>query len=424
VIGRGLRWEKNCIEALIGLVKQKRYEQRSKKRKQDFTRKRKMTFNELIYFMLSMVKESTQNALERVFPQLKKENLYMSRQAFSAARQKIKWEAFQELFQTSVYGSYQEDWDTWRGYRVMAIDGSFLRLPCDRELVEYYGGLGHEQTAATALASLVYDLQNNIVVDARIAAVSENERALAEEHLRALQGMADYNRGHRELIIFDRGYPSGEFVNSLSDKEIAYVIRVPKGFIREQELKGAREGRVSLRKTGRRVRAIRIALSSGEQEILITNLKKAEMEYEAFGELYHKRWGIETKYKELKQKLETENFSGRLVDNVKQDFYAMMTVANMVASCVREANRGAKKEREGRGNLYEYQVNVNHAIGVFKDRLIRVIIEEDRIARHYLMRDLVRQMERRVVPIRPKREVLRKDCHRKGKFHHNHKSNC
>jgi len=29
------------------------------------------------------------------------------------------------------------------------------------------------------------------------------------------------------------------------------------------------------------------------------------MEYDAFGELYHKRWGIETKYKELKQKLET-----------------------------------------------------------------------------------------------------------------------
>jgi hypothetical protein len=73
------------------------------------------------------------------------------------------------------------------------------------------------------------------------------------------------------------------------------------------------------------------------------------MEYEAFGELHHKRWGIETKYKELKQKLETGNFSGRLVDNVKQDFYAMMTVANMVASCVREANRKAKKQGEGAG---------------------------------------------------------------------------
>jgi len=405
-------------------VKQKSYERRSKKREQDFTRKRKMTFTEIIYFMLSMLKESTQNALERVFPQLQKENLDMSQQAFSAARQKIKWEAFEELFRTSVIGSYQEEWKLWRGYRVMAADGSFVQLPSDAALVQYFGGLGHERETATALASLLYDLENNIIVDAMIAPVSENERTLAEGHLRALQKMDSYNRGHRELIIFDRGYPSHELIKSLSDKEIAYVMRAQKGFIREQDIEGVKDGWVPLGKTGRQVRVIQIPLAGGELEILITNLSEAEMEYGAFGELYHKRWGIETKYKELKQKLETENFSGRLVDNVKQDFYAMMTVANMAASCVREANRNAKKKREGSGNIYEYQVNVNHAIGVFKDRLIRVIIEEDRIARRYLMSELVRCMERRVVPIRPNRDVVRKDCNRKAKFHHNHKSNC
>ena len=81
-----------------------------------------------------------------------------------------------------------------------------------------------------------------------------------------------------------------------------------------------KDGWVPLGKTGRHVRVIQIPLTSEGIEILITNLSEAEMEYEAFGELYHKRWGIETKYQELKQKLETENFSGRLVDNVKQDF--------------------------------------------------------------------------------------------------------
>jgi hypothetical protein len=101
-----------------------------------------MAFSEIIYFMLSMIKESTQNALERVFPQLQKENLHMSQQAFSAGRQKIKWEAFAELFRTSVAGSYQEEWKTWRGYRVMAADGSFIQLSSDAELVAYYGGWG------------------------------------------------------------------------------------------------------------------------------------------------------------------------------------------------------------------------------------------------------------------------------------------
>jgi hypothetical protein len=297
-------------------------------------------------------------------------------------------------------------------------------LPSDAELVKYYGGLGHGQTAATALVSLLYDIENDIVADAKIAPISGNERSLAEEHLSALQKMDSYKNGHLELLIFDRGYPSHELIKSLTDKEIAYVMRVQKGFIREADLAGKKDGWVRVGKAGHRVRVIQIPLSTGEMETLITDLPKTEIEYGAFGELYHKRWGIETKYKELKQKLEAENFSGRLVDNVKQDFYAMMTAANMAASCIRRAQEKVKKEREGIGNKYEYRVNVNHAIGVFKDRIIRIIIEEDRIARRYLMSELIRQMERRVVPVRPNRETVRKDCNRKAKFHHNHKSNC
>ncbi len=374
--------------------------------------------------MLSMIKESTQNALERVFPQLRKEYESMSQQAFSAARQKIKWEAFKELFEGSVQGSYQEEWKTWRGYRVMAIDGSFIQLPSDQELLNYYGGLGYTQTSAAALVSLLYDLENDIIVDAQIASIHENERTLAEAHLRALEGLANYKKYHQELIICDRGYASHELINSLSGKNIKYVMRCQRGFINKKHFKEKKDQWVSLGKHGLPVRVIQLTLQPGERELLITNLNEREMEYEAFGELYYKRWGIETKYKELKQKLETENFSGRLVDNVKQDFYAMMTVANMLSSCVRQANEKAKKKREKSNNRYEYQVNVNHAVGIFKDTLIHILIEENRFKRVYLITELVKLMERRVIPIRPNREVIRKTSIRKFRFHHNHKSNC
>jgi uncharacterized protein with ATP-grasp and redox domains len=69
----------------------------------------------------------------------------------------------------------------------------------------------------------LYDLENGIVMDAEIAPIAENERALAEGYLRVLQGLDSYKDGHRELIIFDRGYPSYELIKSLSDKEIAYL---------------------------------------------------------------------------------------------------------------------------------------------------------------------------------------------------------
>jgi hypothetical protein len=67
------------------------------------------------------------------------------------------------------------------------------------------------------------------------------------------------------------------------------------------------------------------------------------MEDAAFAELYYKRWPIETKYNQVKQKFELENFSGRLVDNIRQDVYAMMRVTNMLASSLREAREQGRK---------------------------------------------------------------------------------
>ncbi|MDR1148543.1 MAG: hypothetical protein LBK66_07920, partial [Spirochaetaceae bacterium] len=149
------------------MVETAEYENRSKKETQDFSRKRKMPFIELIYFMLGMVKESSQNALERFFPKIK-EVVHMTQQAFSLARKKIKWEAFLELFRATVRGSYNEELKDWRGYLPMAIDGSHAALPPDAELKKYYGATGPEHSVATARASVLVDIENDIIVDAKI----------------------------------------------------------------------------------------------------------------------------------------------------------------------------------------------------------------------------------------------------------------
>ena len=76
-----------------------------------------MGFRELIYFMLGMIRESSQNALERFFIKIEK-NIFMAQQAFSLARQKIKWEAFRALFVLTVNSHYKEYADEilrWNG---------------------------------------------------------------------------------------------------------------------------------------------------------------------------------------------------------------------------------------------------------------------------------------------------------------------
>jgi hypothetical protein len=233
--------------------------------------------------------------------------------------------------------------------------------------------------------------------------------------------------GRTPLMILDRGYPSNDLVKFLQDKEIKFVMRVGKKF--NSGIDGMETGSKDVPLgEGINVRAVVFPLASGEREALITNLGEDEVEKEAFPGLYYKRWPIETKYSQVKQKLELENFSGRLVDNIRQDFYAMMTVANMLASALREANRNIEKEgkqKERHEELkHEYRANVNHAVGVLKDRLIGILITDDPFVRHYLFEELVSEIKRRVVPVRTGRKVQRKESLKKPHFHHNHKSNC
>jgi hypothetical protein len=132
-------------------------------------------------------------------------------------------------------------------------------------------------------------------------------------------------------------------------------MRVRKGFVREHAPGGRRESRAALGKSGLRVRAIRLRLKNGEPETPVTNIGEGGLGYEAFADLYHRRRGIETKYETVKQKPELENFSGKLAEHMKQDFYAMMTAANTLSGAVRQADAAVKRKREGRENKYGYR---------------------------------------------------------------------
>jgi hypothetical protein len=112
--------------------------------------------------------------------------------ALSKARQKIRREALLEIFQAGVEGSYNEEWERRRGFRLMAADGSFIQLPQDRELVEYCGGLGQEGRTASALVPLLYDLENGTIADALIAPVHDSERSLALEYIQTLSGLESF----------------------------------------------------------------------------------------------------------------------------------------------------------------------------------------------------------------------------------------
>jgi len=397
----------------------------AKKRPQDFTRNRKMSFVQLVAFMINMIKSSTQTCLDRFFELIGQGNTHMSQQSFSEARNKIKWEAFQYLFKENVKFIYTGYYETWHGYRVSAIDGSKIQMPDDQGLRDYFGTVGKGNTAATAQASALYDVYNNVLIDAQIEPVSTDERELATAHIGELCRLPSFDK---ECVLFDRGYASFSLIETLRGSNVSFLMRVKRGFNKDiDKLSSGANHRVTLHKDGHgdiTVRVIKFTLSSGEEEVLITDIMDRRMGINAFKDLYFKRWPIETKYGEIKNKLEVENFSGRTVNAIRQDFFVSMFMSNIITIASWDAQGNVDAARKNKNNKYSYHVNRNQAIGAFKDRFIEAILSPSSRVRSNKVKRILFLMAENAVPTRPDRSIPRNPSPRKAKFRHNRKSNC
>ena len=180
----------------------------------------------------------------------------------------------------------------------------------DEPLRQYFGTIGAGNTSPTAQCSMLYDILNDVVIDARIEPISTDERTIAEMHINQLTEIESFERW-KELILFDRGYPSYDLIKVLLGRGIHFLMRVRKKFSTEIDEIEYRDHRISLDNGEKKilVRVIKFRLPGGEEETLLTDIQESKYGVSTFKALYFKRWPIETKYNQIKTRLEIENFS-------------------------------------------------------------------------------------------------------------------
>lgn len=394
----------------------------ARKKSTDFIRDRKMPFEDLMIFMLFSLKSSTASALRRFFMSIGKQSTVMTQQSLSEARKKLNVQAFIELFHLTRDAMTENLKQKWHGYRVYAIDGTKVALPSDKKLFEHYGGLGRNADSPTAQASALYDILNDIVVEAEFEPLATDERTIALRHIEALNAIA---KDDRRLVILDRGYASFELIQKFEDLGINYLMRVKSKFNKDIDAQIKPDGYVWLSKGDERIhiRVIKFALDSGETETLITNIADRRLGKKAFKKLYFLRWPIEIKYDIVKNKLQLENFNTRTVEGVQQDFYAAMYLANFAAATAIDVQSDIDSTRIGKSNKYQYKANINELIGILKDRLVFALAQDDPNIQSAMLQATLAEVTRFVTPVRPERSTPRKDSPRKSKFHHNKKHN-
>jgi hypothetical protein len=312
----------------------------------------------------------------------------VTKSALSQARKQLSHTAFIDLNRQVVdaYYAAHPELKTWHGFRLCAIDGSQLRVPDEPDIVDAFGvnpGKENQKDCPLALVSVYYDVLNHISIDSSINHTTASERDCAADHL---------NHAHaNDLSILDRGY-NAFWLYALYQATGRYFCmraKINQGLLYKQFTEsGKAQAVITLEANQRsveqclekglptqplRLRLIRVELEDGEVEVLITNLMD-EQAFPAceFKELYHLRWGAEENYKRLKQWVEIENFSGKSVLSVKQDFYAKVLSTNLTAMVTNDAQQQVDKATAHR--RHDYQVNFAQALSKMKNILIELLL--------------------------------------------------
>jgi hypothetical protein len=123
------------------------------------------------------------------------------------------------------------------------------------------------------------------------------------------------------------------------------------------------------------VRLVRVWLDSGQMEILITSLLDETLYPTAdFGHIYFLRWGTETFYDLLKTRLQLENFTGKTVAAIKQDFYATIYISGL-ESLLTDQAQSILLDRSP-ANKYPQQVNRAVSFNTIKNHVIELLFTE------------------------------------------------
>lgn len=396
------------------------YKEKAKVKKENFSRKGKISFVQYVVLILTRLPRSLQAGLNSFCEDVLKDCQSYTKAAFSQGRQRIKPEAFLELFDMVARAFYQEaEFDTLKGYRVTAVDGTKYNLPNTPELKEIYGvqkTSGEPQTQA--LGSCLYDVLNGILLDVQLQPCTGNERELAVRHMEKLQSM----RTEKEILLFDRGYPSAELLAELESRNFFYLMRCSSEFCKGMKISSDdcmvhhKFRNFSYEGDFRLVHIQTSENSRKVEEILITNLPKEEFSTEELYDLYHLRWGIETEYRTLKDKLYIENFSGCSDIAVRQDFYASMFLANMASIMIYDNREEIDKAHNNKGNHYCYKQNVAITIASLKDHVIEMVLTDSDICRTRKLNYIMKTLTAAVVPSRPGRSFDRLVKHKSLRF--------
>lgn len=241
---------------------------------------------------------------------------------------------------------------------------------------------------------------------------------MAKQHI---DSISDQISLQNSIVIFDRGYPSYDMFDYLNNEGLFFLMRVSESFKVAQAIEDT-DAILNYKFQGeiKKVRVIKVRISDEITEVLLTNIYDTNISPAQFKELYFLRWGVESKYKELKSSLNIEEFSGTKPIAIEQDFYASIYLSMIAALIKKDADTAIADDNKDKPLNSIYQSNRNFILALVFKRLIPLLVKS-RLRKKILNLILEKSIKIRS-QIRSNRSRERKNKHPRKKHHHNIKS--
>ena len=361
----------------------------------DFIRDRILTFETVIKNIICMETGSLKDELLKL-------NDYSyttpTASAFVQARSKIKHDAFVSIF--NIFNHNSQTVKTYKGYRLLAIDGSVL--PIDNSITDedttLINPIHPEQSYSAFHLNASYDLlectYNDLIIQGQ-AKMNENEAFL--------QLVYRY-KGHKAIFIGDRYYESFNGFEHVVHSGNKYLIRVKDihskssitrsfGPFLDDEFDIDVSRLLTRRQTNHikehpeiykfmpqnqpfdyfdenknvpyefHTRIVRFKITDDTYECIMTNLSRDEFSIDEIKELYHKRWGIETSFRELKYAIGLSALHSKKRELIKQEIFARLILYNFSQRIIQKIKLKKQKRK------YIYQVNFTRAFHIIREFL-------------------------------------------------------
>lgn len=380
-----------------------------------FTRKRKLDLGATLHFAITAGSSSIQSELLDFYANAKETP---TTSAYCQQRSKILPSAFYHIF-NEVNRAYPCN-THYCNYRLLAVDGSQFQFEYNSKETDCNIQTRKDSKPYSIVhMNAVYDVLAHRYTDAVIQPIRKLDETGA-----AVDMIRRSNENEKAIYIFDRGYESYNVFAHCNHEEVKYIVRVKditsNGILSSLALPNEAIDQVVTRTFTRRntnhikshpeiykylpknqrfdflndlneeyqmtYRVVRF-LVNDTYEAIITNLDENEFNSDEIKELYGKRWGIESSFRELKYSIGALCLHTKQQKYVEQELLGSLILYNLcrIASDAVDSKKRNRKQ----------QINMKVFIHWIRKQVKRIQLNFDEIDKLYdlahVMRSIVRE---------------------------------